>query len=83
MHEALVEPGLFLRVDSFSGIGKTIQKVVRCNRLPCLRNWLFPKSVHPGLGLIGVPNAVVVDLEEIDARDGWILDNWIDRQGST
>ena len=26
-------------------------------------------------------NAVVVELEDIDARDGWILDSRIERQG--
>ena len=30
-----------------------------------------------------MPNAVAVDLEEIDARDGWILESRIDRQGGT
>ena len=50
---------------------------------PCLRNRLFPKSVHPALGVLRVPNSVAVDLEELDARDGCILESRIDQQGST
>ena len=68
--EAPVEPGVCLRVGWFSGVGQTIQEVGRYNCLPCLRNRLFPKSVHPALGVLVVSNAVAVDLEEINVRDG-------------
>ena len=54
-----------------------------CNRLPCLRNRLFPKSVHPVLKVLGMPNVVAVDLDEIDARDEWILESRIDQHGGT
>ena len=30
-----------------------------------------------------MPNSVAVDLEDIDERDGWILDSRIDQQGGT
>ena len=50
------------------GVRQTIQEVGHCNRPVCLRNRLFPKSVHPALGVIGVPNLVDLDLEELDAR---------------
>ena len=30
-----------------------------------------------------MPDSVAVDLEELDARDGWILENRIERQGGT
>ena len=30
-----------------------------------------------------MPNTVTVDLEELDARDGWILESRIDQQGGT
>ena len=30
-----------------------------------------------------MPDSVAVDLEELDARDGWILESRIDRQGGT
>ena len=76
--EELVEPSVRLGVGRFSGVGETIQEVGRCNRPPCLRNRLFPKSVHPALGLLGVLDSVAVDLEELDARDGWILESRID-----
>ena len=81
--EALVEPSVRLGVSRFSGVGETIQEVGSCNRPPCLRNRFFPKSVHPALGVLGVPDSVAVDLEELDARDGWILESRIDRQGGT
>ena len=68
--EALVDPSVRLGVGWFSGVGETIQEVGRCNCPPSLRNQFFPKSVHPALGVLGVPNSVAVDLEELDARDG-------------
>ena len=81
--EALVESSVRLGVRQFSGVGQTIQEVGRCNRPPCLRNQFFPKSVHLPLGVLGVPDLVDVDLEELDLRDGWILESRIDRQGGT
>ena len=30
-----------------------------------------------------MPNSVAVDLEDLDARDGWILESRIDQQGGT
>ena len=65
------------------GIGQATQEVGRCNRLPCLRNQLFPKLVHPSLGVPGVTDLVDVDLKEFDARDGWILERRIGQQGGT
>ena len=55
----------------------------RCNRPLYLRNRLFTKLVHPALGVLDKPNAVAVDLEELDARNGWILESTIDQQGGT
>ena len=81
--EVLVGPSARLGVGRFSGVEETIQEVGRCNRPPCLRNRFFPKSVHPALGVLDVPDSVAVDLEELDARDGWILESRIDRQGGT
>ena len=79
--EALVDPGVCLGVSKYSGVGQTIQEVGRCNCPPCLIKRLFPKSFHPELGVIDVPNPVAVDLEELDARGGWILESRIERQG--
>ena len=53
------------------------------NHPSCLRNRFFPKLVHPALEIIGVPNAVAVDLEKLDARDRWILGIMIDLQSGT
>ena len=68
--EAIVEPGVCLGVSWFSGVGQTIQEMVHCNCPPCLGNQLFPKLVHPELGVLGVQNSMAVDLEELDTRDG-------------
>ena len=64
-------------------VGQTIQEVGCCNCPPCLRNRFFPKPVHPALGVIGVMDTVAVDLEQFNARDGWILEIRIDQQGGT
>ena len=77
--EALVKPGVCLGVSRFSGVGQTMQEVGRCNRPPCLRKQLFPKSAHLALEVLGVPNSVTVDLGELDARDGCILESRIDQ----
>ena len=77
--EALVETDVCLGVGRFSGVRQTIQEVGRCNCPSCLRNRLFPKLVHPALGVLGVPNLVAVDLEELDARYGCILESRIDQ----
>ena len=36
--------------------------------------------VHSALGVLGVTDPVPLYLEELDARDGWILESRIDRQ---
>ena len=36
--------------------------------------------VHPVIGVPGVTNPMEVDLEELDMRDGWILESSIDQQ---
>ena len=72
-----------LGVGRFSGVGQTVQEVGRCNYPPCLRNRFFPKSVHLALGVLGVPNSVAIDLEELDARYGCVLEISIDQQGGT
>ena len=58
--EALVKPGVCLGVGRYSAVGQTIQEVGRCNRPPYLTNRLFPKSVHPALGVLGVLDLVAV-----------------------
>ena len=50
-----------------------MQEVGCCNFPPCLRNSLFPKSVQSELGVLSVTDPVPIDMEEFDARDGWIL----------
>ena len=39
--------------------------------------------MHPALVVLGVPEPIEVDMEEFDARDGWILEIRIDQQGGT
>ena len=79
--EVLVEPGVYLGVGKFYGVGQTIQEVRRCNSPLCLRNQFFPKAVHPALEILVVPNLVAIYLEELDARDGCILESRIYQQG--
>ena len=55
----------------------------RCNLLPCLRNWFFPKSVHLALGVMDVTDPVPIDLQEFDENDVRILEIRIERQGET
>ena len=55
----------------------------RCNRPPCIRNQLFPKSVHSVLVLLGVSDPVPVDLDEFETREGWMLDIRIEQKGGT
>ena len=81
MCEALVDTGVILINGWFPGVGETIQEVGNYNYPPCLRNQLFPKSVHKALGVIGVPNAVAIDLEELDVGGVWILESRINQQG--
>ena len=47
-----VQYGVGLGVRSFSWVGKSIQEVGCRNLLPCLRNRIFPKSVHALLGVV-------------------------------
>ena len=53
----------------------------RRNRPPRLRSRLLPKSVHLVLEVLEISDAVPVDLEDLDARDEWILENRIDIKG--
>ena len=80
--EPQVQSGVGLGVGGLPGVWEVIQEVGHCNRPPCLRNRLLPKSVNLALGLLGVSDAVPVDLEELDVRDGWILESKVDREGA-
>ena len=70
LRKSLVDPSVCLRVRWFSGVGKTIQELGRCNRPP------MPEK--PILSQVGPSVAwstwrarrVVVDLEDYNARDG-------------
>ena len=81
--EAPVQAGMSLGIRGISGVGEAMQEVGCYNCPPCLKNRLFPKSVHLVLGALGIRDPVPVDLEEFNAREGGILDIGIDRQGGT
>ena len=53
----------------------------RRNRPPCLRIRLLLRLFHSALGLMGMSDAVLVDLEDLNGRDGWILESRIDLKG--
>ena len=79
----LVDHGVCLGVGRFSGVGWTIQEVGRCNHPQCPRNRFSPKLVHPALKVLGVPNSVAVDSEDLNVRYGCILESRVDPQGGT
>ena len=51
------------------------------NRPPFLRNQLLLKSIHSALGLLGLTDTVLVDLQDLDAGNGWILESRIYLEG--
>ena len=65
------------------GIWKASQEVGCRNWPPCLRKQLLPKSAHLAFVVLGVSDAVPVDLEDLDAKDRWILESRIDLEGGT
>ena len=81
--EAPAKDGVSLGLRGVSGVGEAIQEVGRCNSPPCLRNQLFPKSTHSALGVLGISEPVLIELEKFYARGGWILDINIYQQGGT
>ena len=52
-----------LGVGGLPGIWKASQEMGHCNRPPCLRKRLLPKSVHSALGLLGMYDPVPVYLQ--------------------
>ena len=79
--ELYVQSDVGVVVGGLPGVWEASQEMVRRNWPPFLRNRLLPKLVHSAIGLLGVSDTVPVDLEDLDARDGWILENRIDRKG--
>ena len=59
------------------GVWEASQEVGCLNRPPCLLNQLLPKSFHLALGVLGMPDAVTVYLEDLNERDRWILESRI------
>ena len=76
-----VQSNVGLGVGGLPGVWEASHEVGCCNCPPCLRNRLLPKSVHSSFGVLGVSDAVLVDLEDLDARDRWILESRIDCEG--
>ena len=79
--KALVQSNVRLEIRGISRVGESNQEVSHCNHPPCLRKQLLPKSVHSALGVLGMTDLLTVDLEDLDGRDGWILESRIDQQG--
>ena len=79
--ELYVQYNVGLGVGGIPGVSEAILEVGCCNLPVCLRKRLLPKLVHLALGVLGVSNAVPVDLEDLHARDGWILESRIDLEG--
>ena len=79
--ESHVQSDVGLGVGGLPVIWEDIQEVGCRNRPPYLRNRLLPKSVHSALAVLGMSDVVPIDLEDLNARDGWILESTIDREG--
>ena len=58
--KATIQYSVFLGVGGIYGVSEAIQEVGLCNLAPRLRNQLLPKSVHAVLGVLGIPNMVLI-----------------------
>ena len=68
--ETSVQSGVGLGIERISWVGEAIQEVGRRNCPPCLRNQLFPKSVHSALGVLGMLDPVSIYLQDFNSREG-------------
>ena len=68
--ETYVQSGVGLGVGRLSWVRGDIQEVGRHNCPPCLRNQLFPKSVHSALGVLGMLDPVSIYLQDFNSREG-------------
>ena len=64
-----VQSGVGLGVGRLSWVREAIQEVGCRNCPPCLRNRLFPKSVHLALGVLGMSNPVSIYLQYFNSRE--------------
>ena len=58
--ETSVQSGVSLGVGRLSWVGEAIQEVGCRNCPPCLRNRLFPRSVHSAIGVLGMSDPVSI-----------------------
>ena len=79
--ETSFRSGVGLGIGRFSWVGEAIQEVGRRNLPPCLRNRLFPKSVHVLLEVVGMLDSVSTYLQDFKLREGCILESRADQQG--
>ena len=73
--ELLVQSDVSLGARGDSGVGESCQEVGHLNHPTCLIKKLLPKLVHLALVVLGVTELVPIDLDYLDARDGWILES--------
>ena len=76
-----VQSAVGLGVVGLPGVWEASWEVGCRNSPPCLRNRLLPKSVHLALVVLGVSDAVPIDLKDLNSRDGWILESRINLEG--
>ena len=81
--EVSVQSGVGLFTGEGSWVREAIQEVVHCNRLPRLRNRLFPKSAQTSFGVVIMSDPVSIYLKDFELREGWILESRVHRQGGT
>ena len=68
--EAYIKSGVGSGVCRLSRFEEAIQEVDRHNRLLCLRNRLFPKSVQALLGVVRMLEPVSIYMYTFDSREG-------------
>ena len=78
--EAPIQAGLGLDAQTFYGIKEAIQKMGCCNCLSCLRKRLFLKLVQALLYAVGMLEYVSINMEDLESREGWILEMSIELQ---
>ena len=79
--ESHVQSDIGLGVGGLPGVWEDSQEAGRRNHPPFLRNQPLPKSVRSALVVLDMSNVVPIDLEDLNARDGWILESRIDLEG--
>ena len=67
--EMSVQSCVGLGIGRISWVREAIQEVGRRNCPPCLRNQLFPKSLHSALGVLGMLDPMFIYLQDFNSME--------------